>query len=32
MDNLFEQTKPQCIGRYLFDVPMSFNNVAMGQV
>ncbi|HDR2706532.1 TPA: hypothetical protein QCJ50_000764 [Enterobacter mori] len=31
-DKLFEQTKPQCIGRYLFDVPVSFNNVAMGQV
>lgn len=24
---LFEDTKPQCIGRYLIDVPMSFNNV-----
>ncbi|MBT0731709.1 hypothetical protein HGT72_16255, partial [Rosenbergiella nectarea subsp. apis] len=32
MDNLFEQTKPQCIGRYLFNVPMPFNNIAMGQV
>lgn len=31
-DKLFEQTRPQCIGRYLFDVPASFNNVAMGQV
>lgn len=31
-DKLFEQTKPQCIGRYLFDVPVSFNNAAMGQV
>ena len=25
-DKLFEQTKPQCIGRYLFDVPNSFTN------
>ena len=25
-DKLFEQTKPQCIGRYLFDVPDSFTN------
>ncbi|WP_395490818.1 T6SS immunity protein Tli4 family protein [Cedecea davisae] len=32
MDELFEQTKPQCIGRYLFDVPVSFNNAAVGQV
>ncbi|WP_046102311.1 T6SS immunity protein Tli4 family protein [Pantoea anthophila] len=31
-DKLFEQTRPQCIGRYLFDVPASFSNVAMGQV
>lgn len=31
-DKLFEQTKPQCIGRYLFDVPASFNNAATGQV
>ncbi|MFV9689340.1 T6SS immunity protein Tli4 family protein [Pantoea sp. Ep11b] len=31
-DKLFEQTRPQCIGRYRFDVPASFNNVAMGQV
>ncbi|MEQ9907845.1 T6SS immunity protein Tli4 family protein [Pectobacterium odoriferum] len=31
-DKLFEQTKPQCIGRYLFDVPVSFNNAAVGQV
>ena len=30
-DRLFEQTKPQCLGRYLFDVPVSFNNVAAGQ-
>lgn len=21
-DKLFEQTKPQCLGRYLFDVPV----------
>lgn len=32
MDKLFEQTKPQCIGRYLFDVPASFNNADVGQV
>ncbi len=31
-DKLFEQTRPQCLGRYLFDVPVSFNNAAMGQV
>lgn len=31
-DKLFEQTKPQCVGRYLFDVPVSFNNATMGQV
>lgn len=31
-DKLFEQTKPQCIGRYLFDVPVSFNNADVGQV
>lgn len=31
-DKLFEQTKPQCISRYLFDVPVSFNNAAVGQV
>lgn len=31
-DKLFEQTKPQCIGRYLFDVPVSFNNAAVGPV
>ncbi|WP_148050405.1 T6SS immunity protein Tli4 family protein [Erwinia sp. JUb26] len=31
-DKLFEQTKPQCLGRYLFDVPISFNNAAVGQV
>jgi len=31
-DKLFEHTRPQCIGRYLFDVPASFSNVAMGQV
>ena len=26
IDSLFQETKPQCIGRYLFDVPVSFNN------
>lgn len=26
IDSLFEETKPQCIGRYLIDVPASFNN------
>ena len=26
IDSLFEETKPQCIGRYLIDVPVSFNN------
>ncbi len=26
IDTLFAQTKPQCIGRYLIDVPQSFNN------
>ncbi|MCG7388819.1 T6SS immunity protein Tli4 family protein [Pantoea sp. ACRSB] len=31
-DKLFEQTRPQCIGRYLFDVPASFNNADVGQV
>ncbi|MBM7341860.1 T6SS immunity protein Tli4 family protein [Pantoea coffeiphila] len=31
-DKLFEQTKPQCLGRYLFDVPVSFKNAAVGQV
>ncbi|WP_139339452.1 T6SS immunity protein Tli4 family protein [Raoultella terrigena] len=31
-DKLFEQTKPQCIGRYLFDAPVSFNNAAVGPV
>ena len=31
-DKLFEQTKPQCVGRYLFDVPVTFNNAAVGQV
>ncbi|WP_269140456.1 hypothetical protein [Intestinirhabdus alba] len=25
-ENLFSRTKPQCIGRYLIDVPESFNN------
>ncbi|MDU1575798.1 MAG: T6SS immunity protein Tli4 family protein [Pantoea sp.] len=31
-DKLFEQTKPQCMGRFLFDMPVSFNNAATGQV
>ncbi|KML22658.1 hypothetical protein VL10_15795 [Leclercia adecarboxylata] len=31
-DKLFEQTRPQCVGRYLFDVPASFNNADVGQV
>lgn len=26
IDSLFQETKPQCIGRYLFDVLVSFNN------
>ncbi|WP_366934760.1 hypothetical protein [Enterobacter sichuanensis] len=26
INSLFEQTKPQCIGRYVIDVPGSFNN------
>ncbi|APC11061.1 MULTISPECIES: T6SS immunity protein Tli4 family protein [unclassified Providencia] len=26
IDTLFEKTKPQCIGRYIIDVPDSFNN------
>ncbi|MGV3347107.1 hypothetical protein ACGVWS_15780, partial [Enterobacteriaceae bacterium LUAb1] len=26
-DKLFTQTKPQCLGRYLFEVPVSFTNV-----
>ncbi|MGL5952415.1 MAG: T6SS immunity protein Tli4 family protein [Providencia rustigianii] len=26
IDSLFEETKPQCIGRYTIDVPISFNN------
>ena len=31
-DKLFEQTKPQCLGRYLFDVPVTFNNADVGQI
>jgi len=31
-DKLFEQTKPQCLGRYIFDVPVSFNNTLADQV
>ncbi|PLV45963.1 hypothetical protein NV64_21905, partial [Erwinia sp. B116] len=26
IDTLFAETKPQCIGRYVIDVPQSFNN------
>ncbi|MEY8773421.1 hypothetical protein AB6T85_23770, partial [Erwinia sp. ACCC 02193] len=26
IDTLFAKTKPQCIGRYVIDVPESFNN------
>ncbi|WET15841.1 T6SS immunity protein Tli4 family protein [Yersinia intermedia] len=26
IDSLFSQTKPQCIGRYVIDVPQSFDN------
>ncbi|MBT0731745.1 hypothetical protein HGT72_16475, partial [Rosenbergiella nectarea subsp. apis] len=26
INTLFAQTKPQCIGRYVIDVPESFNN------
>ncbi|MEI9573087.1 hypothetical protein V5080_22485, partial [Atlantibacter hermannii] len=26
INTLFSQTKPQCIGRYVIDVPGSFNN------
>ena len=29
---LFSQTKPQCIGRYLIDVPGSFNNILKDMV
>jgi hypothetical protein len=31
-DTLFEQMKPQCLGRYLFDVPVSFTNTLADQV
>lgn len=31
-DKLFEQTKSQCLGRYLFDVPISFTNALADQV
>ena len=31
-DKLFEQTKPQCMGRFRFDMPVSFNNAATGRV
>lgn len=31
-DKLFEQTRPQCLGRYLFDVPVKFNNADVGQI
>ncbi|MDN0117710.1 hypothetical protein QVN83_01765, partial [Yersinia frederiksenii] len=26
IESLFSQTKPQCIGRYVIDVPQSFDN------
>lgn len=32
MDTLFESTKSQCIGRYVFDVPVSFVNTQHGAV
>lgn len=31
-DKLFEQTKPQCLGRYIFDVPASLTNTLQDQV
>ncbi len=31
-ENLFEQTKTQCIGRYLFTVPASFENTLNNRV
>ncbi|MDC6119679.1 T6SS immunity protein Tli4 family protein [Serratia rubidaea] len=31
-DKLFAQTKPQCIGRYLFEVPASFTNILADRV
>ncbi len=32
METLFSRTKPQCIGRYLIDVPESFNNQLKNMV
>lgn len=32
MDKLFDKTKPQCLGRYIFDVPISFTNALSDQV
>lgn len=32
IDTLFEKTKPQCIGRYIIDVPDSFNNSLMNMI
>ncbi|QPT15123.1 hypothetical protein I6G37_09310 [Serratia rubidaea] len=31
-DKLFAQTKPQCIGRYIFEVPASFTNILADRV
>lgn len=31
-EKLFEQTKTECFGRYLFDVPVSFTNALTDQV
>ncbi len=31
-ESLFSRTKPQCIGRYLIDVPESFNNQLKNMV
>lgn len=32
IDTLFEKTKPQCIGRYVIDIPESFNNKLNDQI
>lgn len=32
IDSLFQKTKPQCIGRYIIDVPDSFNNNLMNMI
>jgi hypothetical protein len=32
INSLFAQTKPQCIGRYVIDVPESFNNRFHGMI